>query len=147
MKEEHALLEHERLVLQLLLAGDEPPFPALRDQAARLQVVQRQQTESGFLTALGVHPEVPRLRRPSNFELNDVCGVIEGVKHGARFLLFVRDGALDLLEGIVFHGDAWPAQPVVQRLYYVRHPEPGSRALVESLRRDRAMALEQCGNK
>ena len=40
---------------------------------------------------------------------------LEGVRHGAGVVLFVRSGALEVLEGFTYD-DPWPAVPIIRSL-------------------------------
>jgi predicted transcriptional regulator len=62
-----------------------------------------------------------------------VYAEVSGLNHGAGFLLFVKDGTLDVLECFI-HEDSWPADAALHRLYYVRADRDGM--LVETGERD-----------
>jgi hypothetical protein len=47
----------------------------------------------------------------------DVGATIEGVNHGAGFLIFVRDGYLKFLEGYTYD-EPWPDKTDVSELKY-----------------------------
>ena len=51
--------------------------------------------------------------------LDDVTVEIEGLRHGAGFVLFLGDGLLDMLEGYSY-GEPWPSR--VGRFSLQRHP-------------------------
>jgi hypothetical protein len=61
----------------------------------------------GFFTSFEVPPEAPRVKARPKFELGDVNGTADNVKHGLGFLLFVNDGALSMLEGYTYD-EPWP---------------------------------------
>lgn len=110
----------ERGVLDKLLAGEHPVLAALREQAQRGRLLSRERTGVGFYCSFEVPREVP-IVEPRNFELDDVNGELQGLAHGAGFVLFVRDGRLDTLEGFSYD-EPWP--PVVNefKLTYQREP-------------------------
>ncbi len=99
----------ERAVLDKLLAGDQPVLSVLRHQAANVEVVCRKFTGAGFTASLRVAGDVPRapLTR-GRIAFGDVTASIQGLKHGAGFVLFIRDGYVDLLEGYSYD-EPWPA--------------------------------------
>jgi hypothetical protein len=63
--------ELERQVMDLLLAGAQPPFPALREQWATAQVRRRVEPGDGLFVELEVSPDAPRAS-PARFDISDV---------------------------------------------------------------------------
>ncbi|MDP1626565.1 hypothetical protein [Parvibaculum sp.] len=97
----------ENAVLTKLLAGDHPLLIALRSQAERAQLSSRDYTGAGFFCVFTVPSDVTPLARHLDFEFGDVNAQIAGLKHGAGFVVFVRDGRLDMLEGYSYD-EPWP---------------------------------------
>jgi hypothetical protein len=98
----------ERDVIATVLRPDHPVMSALRRQLERCQVASRRFTGVGFFTTLDVAPEVePAPVRPGTMDLGDVTATIEGLEHGVGFVLFVKDGVLDVLEGFSYD-EPWP---------------------------------------
>lgn len=125
----------ETEVLAHLLAGDQRELALLRAQLAGLEIKTRQSTPNGFVTRLRVLEDHPRVKSTGDFQIGDVFAEVDGLAHGAGFVLFVRRGALDVLEGYT-HEEPWPEAPGLRRLYYVHHPRPGDPAFVETPTRD-----------
>lgn len=121
-------------VLERLLSGDDPVLAALREQSRVAVVSRRDRTEVGFFELFRVPPSAPRLDEVPDFVLDDVAGELEEVGGTARFLLSVRDGALDFLEGSLL-GLRWPDDARLRRAYYLRGL-PGANVVVESAIRD-----------
>ena len=100
----------ERDVIATILAPDHPVLNALRRQFERSHVASRQMTGVGFFTELAVEKDVERAPvipgRP-RLCLGDVSVTIDGLEHGAGFVLFVEDGVLDTLEGFSYD-EPWP---------------------------------------
>jgi len=111
----------EQAVLDKLLAGDHPVLVALRAQAEKARVTRREYTGVGFFcdfdTSLGVSP----LETRSDFHLGDVNASLDGLKHGAGFILFVRKGRLATLEGYTYE-EPWPQKIQNLELTYQREP-------------------------
>jgi len=120
--------------MQSLLQGDHPALSVLRAQWDLATVKSREFSSGGFFVDFSLPAEAPSLGARINFEIGDVSGDISGVACG--FLLFVRDGLIDFLEGHVWGGEQFPASPVISRLFFVRHKDESNRALVESPSRD-----------
>jgi hypothetical protein len=91
-------LEHD--VIATILAPDHPVMNALRRQLDRCEAASRRFTGVGFFTVLDVAADVePAPVRRGRMDLGDVTVTIDGLEHGAGFVLFVQDGVLHVLEG------------------------------------------------
>ena len=131
----------ELTIMTALLAGDRPELAVLREQARQATVRDRRYTGAGFFTHFVLPLDAPQLGDRFRLVLLDVGADLEQVKHGAGFVLFVVDGAIDCLEGYTYGDEQWPAQASIRRWYYLRHPTPESPALVETMERDLDHAL------
>ena len=81
-----------------------------RAQLQACEVTHREYTGVGFFTWFSVPPEAPRLtdHGPREYMVGpQVIGEIEGVEHGACFLLFAKYGVISNLEGVTYC-DPWP---------------------------------------
>ena len=99
----------ERQVIATLLAPDHPVMDALRRQFDACRVASREFTGHGFFSTLVVADGVeaaPVTRK--QLALGDLTAAIDGLEHGAGFVLFVRDGVLDMLEGFAYD-EPWPS--------------------------------------
>ena len=119
----------------MLLAGEDPVLAALRTQSRSARIVREDRTEVGFFVVFRVPDDAPRVDGSPDFVLDDLAGEIDGLEGPARFLLSVRDGALDFLEGSVF-GFRWPPEARIRRAYYLRRGPAGANVVVESSSRD-----------
>jgi hypothetical protein len=98
----------EREVIATILAPDHPVMEALRRQFARCHVASRQITGVGFVIDLAVPADVKAAPvKAGRIDLGDVTATIAGLEHGAGFVLFVRDGVLEGLEGFSYD-EPWP---------------------------------------
>lgn len=115
-----ALTQFERAVLEKLLAGDRPVLAVLRAQAQAARLASREYTGAGFYLSFDVPPEAPAL--PSqNFHFGDVNATVDGLQHGAGFVVFVRGGRLEMLEGYSYD-EPWPKEIHAFKLTYQREP-------------------------
>ena len=99
----------ERQVIATLLAPDHPVMDALRRQLDACSVASREFTGHGFFSTLVVADGVeaaPVTRK--RLALGDLTAAIDGLEHGAGFVLFVRDGVLHMLEGFAYD-EPWPS--------------------------------------
>jgi hypothetical protein len=98
----------ERSVLDALLAGPGRKLERLRQQAKTCKVREREFTGVGFYTDF--IPEsslrVDEIAQ-TDVRLDDVVVEIEGLQHGAGFLLLIKDGFLNMLEGFTYD-EEWP---------------------------------------
>jgi hypothetical protein len=123
-----ALTDLERAVLLRLLEGDDPVLRALRDQLAAAEVREREFTGAGFFTYFllraGAHP----VSVPNGVVFPPLVGDVhleaENLRHGAGFVLFLKDGLLHLLEGYTQGGEPWP--DALGRYVVHRDAPPGS---------------------
>ncbi|MGB9115403.1 hypothetical protein [Bradyrhizobium sp.] len=107
----------ESNVLEMLLAGEEPELATLRVQAGSAQAADRNLSGVGFYTKFAYPSEqVPLPSRPT-FDFGDVKAESPKLAHGAGFVLFVRGGVLDALEGYTYD-DPWPTDEASITLSY-----------------------------
>ena len=98
----------ERGVLEKLLAGEYEPLRILRSQLAHASVARREMTGVGFFTYFHFASEITRLAERRSIIFGDVQAAMPGLHHGVGFLLYVSDGALNMLEGYACD-EPWPA--------------------------------------
>jgi hypothetical protein len=119
----------------MLLAGDNAALAVLRQQFAVVEVERREFSGVGFFTYFRVPASTLRLDGRTRMVIGDVYAEVTCLDHVVGFLLFVCDGALDMLECFI-HDDQWPASPPsLLRAYYV-HTREGGSELVETPGRD-----------
>ncbi len=102
-----ALTPLERAVLDMLLDHPGEPYEAIRRQLSLAAVSRREFTGVGFFTEFALPPGAAAKRDLPNMELGDVGAELPGLRHGAGFLLFVRDGVVSMLEGYTYD-ESWP---------------------------------------
>jgi hypothetical protein len=115
------LNKFEGAVLEKLLAGDHPLLATLRCQAEKVRLASRKYTGAGFYCTFETPSDVPPLTPYLDFHFGDVCANISGLKYGAGFVVFVRGGRLDLLEGYSYD-EPWPEVIGDFELSYQREP-------------------------
>ena len=126
------LSDIERCALDMLLDGDDTRLAILRAQLATATVAERIDTDSGFYTNFAVPAAAPRLSDSKDLVIDDVCAEAIGFKYPVSFLLFVRDGALAMLECVSVGDDPCPRGATIQRAYYLRPAAFGSPQLIET---------------
>lgn len=106
----------ERAVLDKLLFGDLPLLAQLRSQLEKCGVEHREFTGYGFYVTLSVPDYVPRVEA-TDFKLGDVFGKAEGTPSEVGFLLYIKDGILDLLEAYSYD-EPWSPTATKFKLKY-----------------------------
>ena len=85
----------------------------------------RELTGVGFFTNLAVPASAPRARLGANeIRLSGVLAEMDGLEHGAGFVLYVDHGVLEMLEGYCYD-EPWPEHTGAFSLsYFDGKPEP-----------------------
>lgn len=65
-------------------------------------------TGTGFYTTIEVPASVMPLEGLPDLELNEISGKAPGVEHGMDFILFIRSGMVEMLEGYTYGEERWP---------------------------------------
>lgn len=95
--------------MEKLLIGDDDVLKTLASQWNSATLRTRELTGVGFYTHFELPPSANPIRGMPTFCFGDVVAEIEGLKYGAGFLLWVKDGLLDFLEAYTFQ-EAWPSE-------------------------------------
>jgi hypothetical protein len=136
------LSELEKRAMEMLLAGDDHRLAILRAQLEDAMVPERIYSDSGFYTHFTVPASSPRLSSDvGSLIITDVHADIRELKHPLAFILWVKDGALDMLECVAIGSDHWPEVTTIKRLYYLGPIAPGSPASAETHERNVSWAL------
>jgi hypothetical protein len=124
----------ESEALKQLLAGEDPVLAGLRKQLAVADIRSREFTGVGFYVNFDLPKHVPRLhevlRVKPEFWLTGVKATVDSLEHGVGFLLHVKDGLLDFLEGYTY-GESWPQNIRSFEVQYIK----GERRDLNELRR------------
>lgn len=115
-----ALSTFEQAVLEKLFAGSHPALGVLRAQAQAAQLVSRRNTDRGFFLDFDVPASAPVLAE-HDFHFGDVRAAVDGLSLGAGFVVFVRKGRLEALEGYSY-GEPWPNEIRGFQLTYESEP-------------------------
>jgi hypothetical protein len=108
----------ERAVIEALVSRDEPGYGELRQQLRSCRVSRREMTGVGFYAKVEVDPNAPPAPASVGNPLghghdfpDDVYADLEGLQHGAGFVLWLANGQLETLEGFTY-GEPWPSEVV-----------------------------------
>ncbi len=95
-------------VLALLLDNPGAAFDTMRQQLSLAAVAKREFTGVGFFTEFSLPADAPVRRDLPDATIGGVEASFPSVEHGAGFLLFVRSGVVNMLEGFTYGEDQWP---------------------------------------
>jgi hypothetical protein len=98
----------ESAVLGKLLEGELPVLASLRGQLPLLRVTRRELTGVGFFTEFALPGGLALAASPRRVAFGDVLADMDGLEHGAGFVLFVEDGVIAMLEGYTTANETWP---------------------------------------
>jgi hypothetical protein len=86
-----------------------------KQQIETLVCTRRENTGVGCYSHFSVPATVPRLASSSAI-LTGLNGEASGIEHGVGFILFIKDGRIDCLEGFTY-GETWPDDMVLNKVY------------------------------
>lgn len=101
------LTKIEKAVLDMMLDRPGEKFEIIRRQLALAQIKARTLSGVGFCTEFIIPPNTAVKRDLPNMEIGGVGAELPDLKHGAGFVLFVRDGVITMLEGFTYD-EPWP---------------------------------------
>ena len=99
------LTKFELAVMEHMLNGDEPNLSVLRAQLVQATIC-RTLTGVGFYVDFEVPDNCPKIAHAS-CHIGDVEAEIDGLVHGAGFVLFIADGKITQLEAYSYD-EPWP---------------------------------------
>ena len=86
----------------------------------RSTVTKREFTGTGFFSDFFVTDESLLLNKNIMFELGNIHATTSGLKYGVGFVLFVRNGSLNQLEGYSYGEEKWPEEITDYKLFLVK---------------------------
>lgn len=107
----------EAAVLEkMLLTDGHPVLVALHQQLLQATIESREYSGVGFFTEFEWAEVIP-VPGLGTTHFGDVHGELEGLEHGAGFILFVEEGIATMLEAHTYSG-AWPKEEKLISLRY-----------------------------
>lgn len=101
----------------MLLEDTDPTLAILRGQYEQIQSMKEELTGTGFYLEFVLSKQACPIPGNPTIRFGDVDADLDGLEHGAGFLLFIQDGFLSMLEGYSYE-EPWPEQPVKFTLSY-----------------------------
>lgn len=121
------LTELEQAVLDKLVEGDHPVLATIRQQLSQARLTKREHTGVGFYCDFEVEGNAPAV--VGDFQIGDVHAELEGLAHGAGFVLFIRGGRISMLEGYTYD-EPWPERI---RGFSLKYADPERKAELAKL--------------
>ncbi len=97
----------ENRIMEKLLVSFHPVAVILRNQYQNSEINSREFTGAGFFTHFSVKNGIDAAPKKS-FEIGGVYADIGRIKDAIGFVLFIRDGYIDWLEGYTLSVNSWP---------------------------------------
>lgn len=96
-------------IMDMLLAGNHEVLALLRKQYRVAEVISEEKSEVGFFVKFHVEKyqmDLPNYRQ--TFQIGDVGGMLNGIEEAVGFVLFIKDGVIEMLEGYTCAIEKWP---------------------------------------
>ena len=107
-REFESFKQFEREVMEMI-AKENPKFEAkIMAQYEKAHVIKREFTGHGFFTDFDITDPAYSLGDGYDNQLGNLTAEFPGVKYGACFVLFIKNGFIEMLEGAVNGDDPWP---------------------------------------
>ena len=107
-REFESFKQFEREVMEMI-AKENPKFEAkIMAQYEKARVIKREFTGHGFFTDFDITDPADSLGDGYDNQLGNLTVEFPGVKYGACFVLFIKNGFIEMLEGAVNGDDPWP---------------------------------------
>jgi len=128
--------------LDWLLSGEDPVLELLRKQLASAIAISREFTGYGFYLSFVLPENIDKLDEHfpvrSSFSFGDVEAKLASLKHGAGFLLWIKNGFLSTLEGYTYD-EEWPRVIDSFELHYLN----GKKRDLKKIRREWQLTSDQ----
>jgi len=112
----------EAAVLEMILDKRGEPYQTIQQQLSYATVANRKLSGVGFFTHFTLPPNVPVRRDLKDMTIGDVGAKFPNLKHGAGFILFIREGSVQMLEGYTYD-ESWPENSDDFKLFRMESPK------------------------
>lgn len=106
----------EKAVLEMMIEDSGEHFETIKQQLAAASIGRREFSGVGFFSHFIVQSSATINRDLPDMELKNVGAEFPDLKHGAGFVLFIRDGVINMLEGFTYD-ENWPEKIDVFKLF------------------------------
>lgn len=109
----------EKAAMDKILCGEDIALEILREQYKDAVVTDREFTGVGFFSDFYISDKSPKLAFHHPIQICDVIGQIDELPHGVGFVLFIKNGVIDCLEGFTYGDEKWPEHFAKFSLSYI----------------------------
>jgi hypothetical protein len=104
-------------VMKMLASRKNEIAPLLLAQYAQAKITSREFSGRGFFSEFSI--DNPELKIPGSFEITHLgcSGKIDGIKSGVGFVLFLKNGFINTLEGYINGDEEWVDEINEYRLF------------------------------
>ncbi len=123
MKHLNKLTKLEIDVMEFLLKGNNDVLEILREQYSNVIDISRTNNNGyGYYIYFIIRDDINKLNEINNIKLDfcfgDVIATVEGLKNGAGFLLWVKNGLIHMLE-VYSYEEEWPKEILGYKVFYI----------------------------
>lgn len=106
-------------VMEMILNGNEEVLSILREQYRNADIVSVENEEVGFYINYRVNKAVMVTDGYNGtFQIGDVDGTVDNIDGAVGFILYIKNGYLNMLEGYSNIIDKWPEEDYEIKLKY-----------------------------
>ncbi|MFT9078672.1 hypothetical protein [Ethanoligenens sp.] len=99
----------ENKLMKMFLNGEGNVFSRLKKQYMVINVISREHSDAGFFTNFSLPENSEDLRLDNkSFHIGDIDGSVNGIAGAVGFVLYIKHGAIALLEGYTNALNKWP---------------------------------------
>jgi hypothetical protein len=111
--------DFELTAMHFILDGIEPELLLLKNQFKNSTIQKKTYDGAGFFILFDVPEKCERLFGQKNyFVIDDVEAKVEGLKNGIGLILFIKNGVIDMLEGVTYD-EPYPQNITSYSFYYL----------------------------
>lgn len=92
----------------------------LNEQYKNLKVTKRIYTGVGFYTEFSLENENVEKDKKLSIAIGNVGANLNGLKNGAGFILYIKNGEITMLEGYSYD-EVWPQSEKIKELYLINN--------------------------
>lgn len=101
-------IEFEKILMNILLNGDNEILKKLRKQYELSEVISREISNYGFFTMFKIPENMDLGISNFKFHIGDIDGKVNDIDYAIGFILFIENGYISMLEGYCNVMDEWP---------------------------------------
>ena len=109
----------KNIIEKILRYSDDVVKEVLYKQYESIVVVNRSYTGTGFYTEFSIKDPDLIIDKNIQFKLGKIHAKIKGLKNGAGFVLYIKDGVIKMLEAYCYD-ESWPNNAEIIEIFEVK---------------------------